>query len=217
MPCCFNACLNDAMPGGTKCSFHKSRRRCEEPGCHNQVFARNRCVRHGGKRQCSHDGCTANVRRANVCARHGALSAKRLCLDPGCTNVAHRNKRCIRHGGRRDCRVTGCETHARSGGYCWKHRRTPLSPATTSKSDSASSMDTENDSASDDMYDIDDDYNYATSDAETCSSNDVDALDEDILLTCLSLSVDAALDDLDSLDWSILKTIQLTEVSLSYA
>ncbi|CAK4093253.1 unnamed protein product, partial [Aphanomyces euteiches] len=40
----------------------------------------------------------------------------------GCTNVALQRGRCVRHGGRRQCLVTGCQTHARKGGYCCRHR-----------------------------------------------------------------------------------------------
>ncbi|EQC40239.1 hypothetical protein SDRG_02887 [Saprolegnia diclina VS20] len=126
MTCFFNACTNPRLPNGTQCAFHKSRRPCIEPGCHNQVFARSRCVRHGGKRRCSVSECTANARLHGVCSRHGAARGKPNCSTDNCASIAHRNGKCIRHGGGRPCHFPDCKTHARSGGYCWRHR--PATP-----------------------------------------------------------------------------------------
>ncbi|KAH9104963.1 hypothetical protein AeMF1_019086 [Aphanomyces euteiches] len=39
------------------------------------------------------------------------------------------NGKCVRHGGRRQCLVQGCETHARKGGYCCRHRRNAAAAA----------------------------------------------------------------------------------------
>ncbi|EQC40221.1 hypothetical protein SDRG_02869 [Saprolegnia diclina VS20] len=128
MECYFNGCEHPARTGETTCDFHKHRRACIVPDCHNQVFARQRCVRHGGKRQCTAPNCSANARKDGVCARHGARIVKRVCMIEGCTNVAHRDNKCIRHGGRRPCKIDGCETHARSRGYCWRHRPASLTP-----------------------------------------------------------------------------------------
>ncbi|EQC40220.1 hypothetical protein SDRG_02868 [Saprolegnia diclina VS20] len=105
-----------------KCEFHRNRRSCQFKGCHNQVFARNLCVRHGGKRLCIHPGCPSNARTAGCCARHGPATPKRTCSEVSCDNIAHRLGRCIRHGGGRPCKARACSTHARSGGYCWRHR-----------------------------------------------------------------------------------------------
>ncbi|KDO21262.1 hypothetical protein SPRG_13561 [Saprolegnia parasitica CBS 223.65] len=122
MSCFFNGCENPVVSGGTQCIFHKSRRPCIEPGCHNQVFARSRCVRHGGKRRCMVHGCVANARLHGVCSRHGAAREKPRCSVDGCVSVAHRHGKCIRHGGGRPCRFGDCTTNARSGGFCWRHR-----------------------------------------------------------------------------------------------
>ncbi|OQR88818.1 hypothetical protein ACHHYP_06617 [Achlya hypogyna] len=123
--CYFNGCQRPSADDNDKCSFHKHRRPCEVAGCRNQVFARHRCVRHGGKRICTAPGCNANVRKDGLCARHGEPKPKRTCSVTGCENVPHRCGRCIRHGGGRPCHFPGCETHARSGGFCWRHRPAP--------------------------------------------------------------------------------------------
>ncbi|OQS04663.1 hypothetical protein THRCLA_03124 [Thraustotheca clavata] len=115
-------CENPCRPNSDKCHFHRNRRTCVIEGCPNQVFARQRCVRHGGKPLCSHNGCTANARTGGVCSRHGAALQKRVCSVACCSRVAHRKFLCIRHGGGRQCHVQDCATHARSGGYCWRHR-----------------------------------------------------------------------------------------------
>ncbi|OQR91135.1 hypothetical protein ACHHYP_04954 [Achlya hypogyna] len=128
MSCFFNACLNPSVTGSTKCHFHRQRRQCEEAGCRNQVFARNRCVRHGGKRQCSEALCTANARVGGRCSRHGPTPEKPRCVVDACENVAQRHRRCIRHGGGRPCHFAGCKTHARSSGYCLRHL--PATPYT---------------------------------------------------------------------------------------
>ncbi|KDO21264.1 hypothetical protein SPRG_13563 [Saprolegnia parasitica CBS 223.65] len=125
MTCYFNGCQQPARINESTCEFHKHRRACIVPDCHNQVFARQRCVRHGGRRQCTAPNCTANARMDGVCGRHGARIVKRICTMEGCTSVAHRDNKCIRHGGRRQCKIDGCETHARSRGYCWRHRPVP--------------------------------------------------------------------------------------------
>ncbi|OQR90720.1 hypothetical protein ACHHYP_05298 [Achlya hypogyna] len=202
MRCYFNGCLNAAAPASAKCAFHRHRRQCHEAGCRNQVFARNRCVRHGGKRTCVHPGCTANARRNNVCSRHGVRPDKRECSVPACANLAHRFQRCISHGGRRDCRITGCTTHARSGGFCWKHRHSnqfPSSPTASTGSDTESSW--WSDAKSSDWSDAkssdwSDAKSSAWSDAkssawsDTTDDVDVAALDAAILASCLTLSTE---------------------------
>ncbi|KAH9105680.1 hypothetical protein LEN26_014677 [Aphanomyces euteiches] len=80
-------------------------------------------VRHGGKRRCDAPNCSRNVRLGNFCSSHGSGIAKKLCIEAGCTNVAHKRQRCVRHGGGRQCKIHGCKTHARSGGYCCRHMR----------------------------------------------------------------------------------------------
>ncbi|KAF0720475.1 Aste57867_268 [Aphanomyces stellatus] len=130
--CFFNDCDNLTVPGSWKCDFHKNRSRCLVDACQNQVYARNLCVRHGGKRRCEAEGCGRNVRIGSFCSNHGAGSSKKLCTEDGCKNVAHKRHKCVRHGGGRQCKVNGCKTHARSGGYCCRHSRLVGQPLSTS-------------------------------------------------------------------------------------
>ncbi|KDO21265.1 hypothetical protein SPRG_13564 [Saprolegnia parasitica CBS 223.65] len=130
MSCCFNKCSQPSLPLSNKCAFHRNRRSCQVDDCHNQVFARNLCVRHGGKRLCSYPECLSNARIAGRCARHGTDAPKRTCNEASCYRIAHRLGRCIRHGGGRPCKTRACPTHARSGGYCWRHRPSVSSPVT---------------------------------------------------------------------------------------
>ncbi|CAK4685042.1 hypothetical protein AeMF1_012023 [Aphanomyces euteiches] len=144
--CFFNDCSNDVVPGSWKCSFHKNRSRCLVDDCQNQVYARNLCVRHGGKRRCEAPNCERNVRIGSFCSSHGSGTSKKLCTEPGCSNVAHKRQRCVRHGGGRKCKIDGCKTHARSGGYCCRHTRLvglvkPSSSLSDETSSSLSSLD----------------------------------------------------------------------------
>ncbi|KAF0693635.1 Aste57867_15420 [Aphanomyces stellatus] len=119
--CHFNKCPHPAQPGTSKCYFHRHRAMCLTPDCTNQVYARNLCTRHGGKRQCAFDGCHQHARVHQFCTRHGVAQVKKLCVHDGCTKLANARQRCVRHGGGRQCKVNGCGTHARSGGYCRRH------------------------------------------------------------------------------------------------
>ncbi|KAH9106446.1 hypothetical protein LEN26_012759 [Aphanomyces euteiches] len=121
--CYFNDCNNQVLPGSWKCIFHRHRARCLMDNCQNQVYARNLCVRHGGKKQCEFAGCTLNARLGNVCSKHGAGDMKKRCTHEGCTKQAHERQKCVRHGGGRKCKMHGCQTHARSGGFCSRHSR----------------------------------------------------------------------------------------------
>ncbi|KAF0693634.1 Aste57867_15419 [Aphanomyces stellatus] len=95
---------------------------CIAIDCHNQVYARKLCTRHGGKRQCAVDGCVLHARIGDVCSRHGSCGqAKKRCIYADCTKLAIAKQLCVRHGGRRQCRVAGCGTHARTGGFCRRH------------------------------------------------------------------------------------------------
>ncbi|CAK4079746.1 unnamed protein product [Aphanomyces euteiches] len=121
--CYFNGCNKPALPSSWRCLFHRNRGRCLVTDCHNQVYARKLCAKHGGKKQCAFAGCEMSARLANVCYRHGAGGLKKRCVHPGCSKPAQLRQRCVRHGGGRKCKVGGCDTHARSGGYCSKHGR----------------------------------------------------------------------------------------------
>ncbi|KAH9112940.1 hypothetical protein AeMF1_012825 [Aphanomyces euteiches] len=121
-PCTFNDCSYEALPGSTKCSFHKNRRQCKAADCRNQVYARGLCVRHGGKKTCEFNGCTLFARGGNFCAMHGGSTVKRFCRIEGCQKQAHAKNLCVRHGGGRLCYFEGCQHHAREGGWCHKHR-----------------------------------------------------------------------------------------------
>ncbi|CAK4665673.1 hypothetical protein LEN26_000237 [Aphanomyces euteiches] len=121
--CFFNGCGKPCQPNSWKCVFHRNRGRCLHHGCHNQVYARKLCAKHGGKKQCAVDGCEMSARLANVCYKHGAGSLKKRCTFEDCLKPAQLRQRCVRHGGGRRCKVAGCETHARSGGYCCRHGR----------------------------------------------------------------------------------------------
>ncbi|CAK4072973.1 unnamed protein product [Aphanomyces euteiches] len=123
MTCFFNDCHKEVQPGSWKCVFHRNRARCLVADCQNQVYARNLCVRHGGKKQCQHEGCTGNARLGNFCSKHGTGSVKKKCTEEGCTKMAHARHKCVRHGGGRKCKMEGCQTHARNGGYCCRHNR----------------------------------------------------------------------------------------------
>ncbi|KDO21261.1 hypothetical protein SPRG_13560 [Saprolegnia parasitica CBS 223.65] len=120
--CIFDGCFRQRLLNLTKCDFHKSRSLCKAPACRNQVYARQLCVTHGGRRPCIHADCPANARIGPYCCRHGPKSGKKLCREPGCANIQHTKGKCIRHGGGRQCRKDHCETHARVGGFCWRHR-----------------------------------------------------------------------------------------------
>ncbi|OQR86682.1 hypothetical protein ACHHYP_10236 [Achlya hypogyna] len=122
--CVFNGCSNPPLGDGeTKCGFHRHRRQCQVPNCCNQVYARQLCVRHGGKRICATEGCLRNARIALFCAQHARTPVRtEICSVDGCPRVAHLRHRCVRHGGGRQCKVASCKTHARRGGYCWRHR-----------------------------------------------------------------------------------------------
>ncbi|ETV79033.1 hypothetical protein H257_07804 [Aphanomyces astaci] len=121
--CFFNDCHKEVQPGSWKCVFHRNRARCLYMDCQNQVYARNLCVRHGGKKQCKEEGCTGNARLGNFCSKHGTGSIKKKCTEEGCTKMAHARHKCVRHGGGRKCKMDGCQTHARNGGYCCRHNR----------------------------------------------------------------------------------------------
>ncbi|EQC35290.1 hypothetical protein SDRG_07515 [Saprolegnia diclina VS20] len=121
--CCFNGCAISPLPGHTKCSVHKSRGMCSVETCANQVYARGLCVRHGGRHRCFQPGCTTSARVGGYCSRHGGVKIKKQCAVDGCGNKVNRNGRCVRHGGRRQCKVSDCVTHARSGGYCSRHAK----------------------------------------------------------------------------------------------
>ncbi|KAF0701347.1 Aste57867_8128 [Aphanomyces stellatus] len=105
---------------------------CLAPGCHNQVYARNLCTRHGGKRQCAVDGCHQHARVREFCSKHSTGHVKKRCVHDGCTKLANARQRCVRHGGGRQCRISGCGTHARSGGYCRRHSKASSSQCSTS-------------------------------------------------------------------------------------
>ncbi|KAF0693637.1 Aste57867_15422 [Aphanomyces stellatus] len=140
--CRFNECPHPAQPGTFKCHFHRHRAMCLSPGCTNQVYARNLCTRHGGKRQCAFEGCQQHARVREFCSRHGTGQVKKLCVHDGCTKLANARQRCVRHGGGRQCRISGCGTHARSGGYCRRHSKytsSTSSPSSPAKSTSSSS------------------------------------------------------------------------------
>ncbi|ETV99286.1 hypothetical protein H310_08021 [Aphanomyces invadans] len=121
--CFFNDCHKEVQPGSWKCVFHRNRARCLIADCQNQVYARNLCVRHGGKKQCKQEGCSGNARLGNFCSKHGTGSIKKKCTEEGCTKMAHARHKCVRHGGGRKCKMDGCQTHARNGGYCCRHNR----------------------------------------------------------------------------------------------
>ncbi|OQR87070.1 hypothetical protein ACHHYP_09558 [Achlya hypogyna] len=121
--CRFNACDELAMTNSTKCYFHRSRGHCSVHGCKNQVFARHLCVRHGGRPLCSFEGCYGNARLRGFCSKHGAKVAKKLCSEQGCTKMVQSKQKCVRHGGGRQCRMEGCTTYARLGGFCSRHHR----------------------------------------------------------------------------------------------
>ncbi|OQS07731.1 hypothetical protein THRCLA_00272 [Thraustotheca clavata] len=139
MSCIFNGCLNLAIPGTEKCEFHRGRTKCLVEGCANQVYARQLCIRHGGKKLCQAAGCLSNARSGEFCCRHGADNTKQTCKEPGCHRIAHLRQKCVRHGGGRPCKAEGCTTHARIGGYCWRHRipntQPSSAPTTSSKFD----------------------------------------------------------------------------------
>ncbi|KAF0720768.1 Aste57867_47 [Aphanomyces stellatus] len=137
--CFFNDCHKEVQPGSWKCVFHRNRARCLVTDCQNQVYARNLCVRHGGKKQCQHDGCTGNARLGNFCSKHGTGSIKKKCTEEGCTKMAHARHKCVRHGGGRKCKMDGCQTHARNGGYCCRHNRQLATKQDKSSSSTASS------------------------------------------------------------------------------
>jgi hypothetical protein len=119
--CYFNGCMKPISPGLIKCDFHRNRSHCRVPECRNQVFARHLCVSHGGRNPCQHEGCEANARIHGLCSRHGGKAQKKLCSEPGCTNLVHSNRKCVRHGGGRPCKVIGCQTRGRTGGFCYHH------------------------------------------------------------------------------------------------
>ncbi|KAH9105681.1 hypothetical protein LEN26_014678 [Aphanomyces euteiches] len=83
--------------------------------------------------------CDRNVRLGSFCSAHSSAIVKKICEEEGCTNVAHNRQRCVRHGGGRKCKIQGCKTHARSGGYCCRHSHkeaiSPLSILTDSAPD----------------------------------------------------------------------------------
>ncbi|KAF0699648.1 Aste57867_9793 [Aphanomyces stellatus] len=120
-PCYFKGCSRPTTGDSVKCEFHKQRSICLVQDCRNQVFARNLCVRHGGKKTCRHDGCNENVRLGDLCGKHGAGSTRKLCIETGCEKFAQTRQRCSAHGGGQRCKLEGCSTHARKGGYCTRH------------------------------------------------------------------------------------------------
>ncbi|OQR93982.1 hypothetical protein ACHHYP_01973 [Achlya hypogyna] len=151
---------------------------CSIHDCANQVYARGLCVRHGGRHRCFHPGCSTSARVGGYCSRHGGTKIKKHCIVDGCANKVNRNGRCVRHGGRRQCKVTDCVTHARSGGYCSRHAKSPLPPSPRS-----SMCDT--DTFEDLMLDSDIDLMFLQDDAPLlggrCRGEDID----DSILECL--------------------------------
>ncbi|CAK4165663.1 unnamed protein product [Aphanomyces euteiches] len=119
--CYFKGCTRTTTANSIKCEFHKQRAICLVEGCRNQVFARSLCVRHGGKKTCIHEGCHENVRLGDYCGKHGAGSTRKLCIEPGCQKFAQTKQRCSAHGGGQRCKLEGCSTHARKGGFCTRH------------------------------------------------------------------------------------------------
>ncbi|OQS04543.1 hypothetical protein THRCLA_03230 [Thraustotheca clavata] len=129
--CIFNECMKEAVPGSTKCAFHKRRKCCSQHNCNNQAYARDLCVRHGGKRKCAHASCTTAAHGGPFCVAHGGASGKRLCSIEGCGKQAHANRRCVRHGGGRRCCITGCSHYARARGVCRSHGHLSVAASTT--------------------------------------------------------------------------------------
>ncbi|KDO17864.1 hypothetical protein SPRG_16722 [Saprolegnia parasitica CBS 223.65] len=122
--CLFADCAKPIVPGTEKCASHKNKIKCSIEGCPNQVYARYLCVRHGGKKQCKSLGCRAFARGGPYCVQHGGVAAKRFCTEPGCHRQAHARHKCVRHGGGRQCKLSGCGSHARLSGYCDAHTST---------------------------------------------------------------------------------------------
>ncbi|KAF0703749.1 Aste57867_7550 [Aphanomyces stellatus] len=120
--CIFNGCPHQPMVDSVKCAFHRTRDKCSEPECSNQVYARGRCVRHGGKKACAKPGCRGNVRIGDFCARHAVGGAKRQCRVAGCGRIGRVKGICVAHGGGRLCAQEQCASFARVGGYCQRHR-----------------------------------------------------------------------------------------------
>ncbi|EQC31768.1 hypothetical protein SDRG_10557 [Saprolegnia diclina VS20] len=129
--CMFKDCRQEALYGCSKCAFHKRRKKCSFPECHNQVYARGLCVRHGGKKPCAIEHCTNAVNGGDYCVDHGGLATKRFCVVDGCKKQAHARKRCVRHGGGRICAAQGCGHHARLGGFCLAHTTPDAAPPAT--------------------------------------------------------------------------------------
>ncbi|ETW06935.1 hypothetical protein H310_03046 [Aphanomyces invadans] len=127
--CYFKGCARPTVEGAIKCEFHKQRSICLVQDCRNQVFARNLCVRHGGKKTCVYEGCHQNVRLGNLCGKHGAGSTRKLCVEDGCTKFAQTKQRCSAHGGGQRCKLPGCSTHARRGGFCTRHTNQVTRPS----------------------------------------------------------------------------------------
>ncbi|KAH9161875.1 hypothetical protein LEN26_001213 [Aphanomyces euteiches] len=129
--CFFEGCNELVAPNSWRCSFHRGRDRCSVSNCRRQAYAKKLCARHGGKRKCSVDGCLFRVRSMGLCARHGVKRKPWLCRHPDCSKPAQALGLCIRHGGGRRCKLDGCETFARRGGYCCRHNRILTSTSAT--------------------------------------------------------------------------------------
>ncbi|KAG9410327.1 hypothetical protein AC1031_018362 [Aphanomyces cochlioides] len=121
-PCTFSGCDRPSQPDSDKCYSHRTRKQCCVVGCTNVVYARQLCVRHGGKKQCLVDGCLASAQGGELCAAHGGEAIKRFCRVEGCERQSHAKRLCVHHGGGRLCQYSGCSHHARSGGFCHKHK-----------------------------------------------------------------------------------------------
>ncbi|ETV71946.1 hypothetical protein H257_12777 [Aphanomyces astaci] len=120
--CFFNGCDSEASDGW-RCYFHRGRGRCLVDSCHNQAYARQLCARHGGKRQCRFAGCAFRSRTGAYCTKHGSTRIVSTCSRDDCSNSAQLRGLCVKHGGGRYCKMDGCRTFARTGGYCARHTR----------------------------------------------------------------------------------------------
>ncbi|KAF0691746.1 Aste57867_17087 [Aphanomyces stellatus] len=136
--CCFNGCPHPPIPNSVKCIDHRHRAKCTILNCTNQVYARGVCVRHGGKKQCAFVNCDSNARSGLYCSKHHVSGTKkRLCTASGCQHIARVKGLCVGHGGGRKCLNPTCDSYARRGGLCRRHKThnppalAPTTPETT--------------------------------------------------------------------------------------
>ncbi|OQS02107.1 hypothetical protein THRCLA_21505 [Thraustotheca clavata] len=159
-PCAIAGCMNSSYSNG-HCIRHGGRRQCKIQSCQTHARTGGYCWRHGRQttgtdEESETSSLTSSPRSSQsssplskelnidvksiVFVDYAALDASILdCVMNLDINPLESFEQTSR------CRIDGCETHARAGGFCWRHRdgdmTKPTSPETHYKKEAQPSFD----------------------------------------------------------------------------